>query len=582
MAVEVTLLRRDAAKYVEGPAGFYSVPEGLVENPVGSGLYTPPSYLVGVDGVYTIPDNYVGSGYPVLHNLKNFSVQEDATPIDPSSSFGGSGQISFDINDSGNATRLMAGQITLVNGSQGKTSGVIRSLSSSDLDVQVVADSTLSLFNTERSVPPYIGTFGGAIQHYCDLVGIQNDVVVDASLASRSVVYPGFVGDVWVNLKQILVVEQAEIALVFDRVYVRPLRTLTSTLDRSLSKSWSIENVTAARRVEINYYNHRYGNQVELFPAAADNPVTISGIGSGEEHVITVQLNGSVVSLNQPVPTFNVGNHSYEGTAGVYAVTGYDNLPIQPSQWLSEGGSLTVRMTDDPSVIEVVVRGAVNNTLAPYRIAMSAGSGSDYNSLHVTGTAVVYDKKSVTIPTGATSTTTSDEVGVVVDSPYISTLAQAHNLGLRVAGSHAGVAYTIAGTALDINRSEGGTDLIQATIADFNSDVPSGTTIGVFNAEWYGKSIADFNQYWQDRVDLLFDNQLFGNAIGSRVYANDAYFRVNSVTTTIDSAQFSASLDTLVSDFNSVWEDSTIADFNLEFAGYTCKDFSIVPLQRRQ
>lgn len=47
--------------YTEGPAGFFTFPSGLVEDPPGSGLYDIPAYLVETfagSGVYTIPDAY--------------------------------------------------------------------------------------------------------------------------------------------------------------------------------------------------------------------------------------------------------------------------------------------------------------------------------------------------------------------------------------------------------------------------------------------------------------------------------------------------------------------------------------------
>src|SRR5690606_19075411 len=109
---------------------------------------------------------------------------------------------------------------------------------------------------------------------------------------------------------------------------------------------------------------------------------------------------------------------------------------------------------------------------------------------------------------------TSDEVGVTIDNPFISTKSEAYSLGLKAAAAHAGLTYTIDGNALDINRHNSGRDLIQATIADFNNEVPSGTPISDFNSEWSGQTITDFNEFWQERVDDLFENQLFGNAIG--------------------------------------------------------------------
>lgn len=581
-AVEVLLESTNNSKFLEGPSGYFSIVDSLVESPEGSGLYVPASYLIDDGtGLYTIPAAYLGSMQTPLRNIKNFSVQEDATPIDPASTFGGVGRISFDINETPN-TRLMIGRVTLVDGTRGKTSGSIKGLSGSGGDVSVTADSALSLFNTERRAQPFVGTLENVIQYYCDLVGIENDVVVDSSVANRPVVYPGFKGNVWVYLKQVLVTEQVEIALVFNRIYVRPLRLLEANLAKRMQDSWAIENSTAARAIEIYYYNNVYGEQREVYPVPGqDTPILFSSLAAGETRTEILQINASLTTVNQPLYTADVLNQSYSGTNGVYAAFGSDNLPITPSQWAAQGGSLSVALGEDPGTLEVTVTAPKYEALAPYTIGMSAGGSSTYNALHITGTGVLWDKQLVRIPTGATGVTTSDEVGITVDNPFISTRSQAYSLGAKAAGSYAGTSYTISGEAIDINRRNDGRGLIQATIGDFNEQTAAGTTIAEFNVQWADNQIADFNAFWQSQVDNRFQNQLFGNAIGSRVRTRDAYFRINSATTTQESIQYTGSLDTLVGDFNDVWPDTaTVADFNSEFVGYTCKDFSIVPLRR--
>lgn len=514
-----------------------------------------------------------------LRNITNFSVQEDATPIDPSSSFGGVGQIVFDTLEDNDSRRLI-GNVTLVDGSRGKTSGFVKSISGDNGMLSVTADSILGLFNVDRTVPPYQGTLSGAINYYCDLVGIPNGVTVDSTISSRSVIYPGWKGNVWVGIKQILAKEQVEMALVFDRIYVRPLRKLIAYLDRSTTRSFSIDGSNAARSIDISYYNHEYGEQKEVYPLSLDD-ATIFQVDSGETIVFQERLNASLFSVNQPSVQDWVDDDRYDGTNGVYSVVGNDGLPITAAQWTAQGGSVSVSITDDPSIIEVTVRGASMPDYAPYRIAMSSGSGNYYNSLHITGEAVVTTEQTVNIKTGVTNVSSSDEVGVVVRNPFIQTRAQAYSLGMIVAGAYAGLNYTISGTALDLNRDEGSRDVIQATVADFNLAVDAGTTISEFNTEWSGQDIADFNLYWQEQVDVLFGNQLFGNAIGARVLDKHANFRIITATTKVDVIDYTASLDNIVSDFNSRWsETETIADFNSEFSGYTCKDFSIEPLRR--
>jgi hypothetical protein len=513
-----------------------------------------------------------------FRNVENFSVQEDATPIDPSSSFGGVGQITFDALEDSDSRRLI-GNVTLIDGVRGKTSGSVKSISGNNGRLSIVADSILGLFNVDRAVPPYHGTLSGAVNYYCDLVDIPNGVTVDSSISSRPVSYPGWKGNVWVGIKQMLAKEQVEMALVFDRIYVRPLRALVASLDRSTSDNFAIDGSNAARSIDISYYNHDYGVQKEVYPPSLDD-ATIFQVDARETIVFQERLSASLFSVNQPTVQDWVDDERYDGTNGVYAVVGNDGLPITAAQWLAQGGDLTVSITDDPSIIEVSVHGADMPDYAPYRIAMSSGSGNYYNSLHITGEAVVMTEEIINIKTGVTDVSSSDQVGVRVQNTFISTKEEAYSLGMLVAGSYAGINYTITGNAIDLNRDDGFRDAIQATIEDFNLAVDAGTLISAFNAEWSGQDISDFNVYWQEQVDLLFGNQLFGNAIGARVLKKNANFRITSATTKPDTVDFTASLDTLVSDFNGKWTTETISDFNSEFAGYTCKDFSIEPLRR--
>lgn len=563
------------------PRGYYSVPVFLVESPDEAGLYEVFSSLSETpegSGLYQIPTWYLGASDKQIVNIENFSVQEDATPIDPSSSFGGAGQITFDTLEGKNSRRLI-GNLTLVDGSRGKTSGSVKSISGNNGSLSVVADSILGLFNVDRTVPPYRGTLSGAINYYCDFVGIPNGVTIDSEIASRAVVYPGWKGNVWVGIKQILAKEQVEMALVFDRIYVRPLRKLVAHLDRSTDESFNIEGSNAARSIDVYYYNNVYGTHKEIYPLTLDD-ATIFQVDAEETITFQEKLNASLFSVNQPVVQDWVDNRSYAGTNGVYSVVGNDGLPITAQQWAEQGGKVTVSLTDDPSVIEVTVQGPTMRDYAPYRLAMSSGSGNYYNSLHITGEAVVSTEDFINIKTGVTNIASSDEVDVAVKNPFINTREEAYSLGMIAAGAYSGLEYTISGTALDLNRGDGSKELIQATILDFNIAVVDGTLISAFNSDWSGQTIAEFNEYWQEQVDVLFDNQLFGNAIGARVLGENANFRIITAVTKPDTIDYTASLDTLVVDFNTVWGSSTIASFNEAFYGYTCKDFSIEPLRR--
>jgi len=568
--------------YSEGPTGLYSIPAYLVESSAGSRLYVVPAGMSESSaGLYIIPSTLNKITYFLggSENIKTYSVQEDATPTDPNSSAGGVGQITFGVNENTETLHLLQEIITLSDGNNGKTQGVIRNLSNSNGDVSITADSILSLFNSDHTVLPFIGTLTGAFQAYCNVVGITNQLSVDAAISGRSVVYPGWTGNVWTRIKQICAKESIELSLVFNKVVVRPLRKYVANTERDTSRAYSASSQGTAKTVEVTYYNNKSVTQGEIYPLVGDEP-TIYQVDANETVVVTQQLNASMLSVNQPVCTAFVNNTTYGGTNGVYSVTGNDGLPITPSQWTAQGGSLLVRITEDPSIIEITIVGSSMTDYAPYRISMSAGTSSQYNSLHITGTGVTWEPQTITLVTGATSAVTGEGVGATVTNPFISTLQDAYNAGLQTSRAYAG-SFSVSGNAFGINRSDSDQSQIRATIADFNAAIVAGTDISVFNTTWVGNTIAQFNAYWQSTVDNLFGNQAFGNAAGSRVQRDLAWFRVTGATISETGVQFDAELNTLVSDFNTVWGVGTdISVFNASWANKKMKDFTTTPLRK--
>jgi hypothetical protein len=498
--------------------------------------------------------------------VSEYSSTEDATTIDPSNYNGGFGQLTVSalaVQDS----KMAQGKIMrLSDSSNGKTTGIVRQVATTDKIVTFTGDSVLGLFNTFHTVGPQIGTLEQAINAYCDVVGISNIVEVNgeyreaanfpwAPLKDLPVKYPGFVGNVWDNIKRIMAAEQIEMALVYDKIVVRPLRTLQANLDRSVSISENVNTQSTAKSVEVYYYPTEVITQGEVFPVQGEDP-SILQVDVGETREFTLNLTASLTSVNQPVVMYTVENRPYNDTSGVYAVAGNDGLPIPTDQWLAQGGQLSVRIGDDSSTLIVTVTGASNVALAPYRIAMSSGAGNFYNSLHITGQGTRYTEEMITLTTGATSATTGEEVGATVTNPFIQTLAQAYTAGIRASGTYAGPVYTVSGTALNINRAGGNRDEIRATFLDYNqwwSDThPGELQFSNFNAAWNGQTFAQFNAFWDERMENLFTNQAFGNAVGARVRADDAFFRIDTATITPRDINFTASLDTLIDDYNNV------------------------------
>lgn len=520
------------------------------------------------------------TGIPLKSNIYDYSVQEDATSLDPSAFTGGVGQLTFSADDWDESFRMINSVIDLSDGSRGKFEGVVTETESTDGALNVVADSALTLFNSWHTVPPFSGALYSYIQTLANICGIPNNVNVASSIATTHLEVPGYLGNVWDGLKQFLAAHQWEIALVFNRVTVRPIREIVAVHDNVVTETVARNSQVTAEEIEVYYYNNVWATLKQVYPvpssdAGYDSPLVVN---AGSTLVQQVTIDGTLISVNQPAVQDWVGNTDYSGTNGVYAVAGNDGLPVTAAQWTAKGGRLSVATTDDPSIIEVTVIGADIPELSPFRIAMTAGTASYYDALRITGAGTVWDKRLLTLKTGAAPSSTGDKVGTTVDNRFISTLADAYTCGLKVAATFAGTSLTLSGTVMSLNRPTDSEAYITSTFGDFNL-ANLGNTLSQFNTFYAGATFEQFNTYWRNITSEDYENQLFGQGVGARILTNDINYRVVSTTTGPANVQYSAVADTTIGDFNGSWLGKTFADFNVQYDGYRFQDFNAVPLR---
>ena len=527
-------------------------------------------------------------------NQSEYSVQEDATTIDASNYNGGFGQITFSAVRTNDSKFALNKVMRLEDAVQGKVTGTIRDVATSDRNVTFTADSIIGLFNSHQEVPPYSGTLMGLIQYYMDIVEIPNGLEIPGTtlidgyeepLGNRPVAVLGFSGNMWDQIKRILVAQRLEMALVFDKIVVRNLRVNTATMDRATTLGEQVNAQTLAKLIEINYYNLREmpGFSQEFYPVPSQGEPNIYQVNAGEVREFSVPLDGSMYLVNEPVMLDFVENRSYEGTNGVYSIVGNDDIPIQPAQWNAMGGWLQTALSPDGSTLTIRIKGMTDTNLQPYRVAMSSGGGNYYNSLHITGEGITSDVKTLTLHTGAPPHSTGEDVGITIDNPNISTLAEAYTAGAVAAGTYAGPNYTLSGTVTSLNRYDADQSLATATMLDFNqwwSDTGHPSSMAQFNIEWSPDLMADWNEYWEQFIANSFVNQAFGQASGARIIGDDSNFRITSTTITPAGVQFTATEDTLIQDFNLVWSGATMEDFNNQQVAATQGEFALAPLRR--
>lgn len=479
------------------------------------------------------------NGTPVNPGLiEGYTVVEDAVSLDPGSFDGGTGTLNYSMPEYANTDDLLDMDVTLTDSERGSVTATVVSITTENGFASVSAVNELNKLNTWQTVLPFQGSLVAYLDYVTALCGLTIGVMSGGDWdegADPIVTCPGFYGNVWDYVKQLLSAYGGEIVMR-DHVIVRPVRTYEADIVNPISRSRTISNESVAHSVDIAYYNYVYGTQVEVYPPQGDNYDSTASawvVGSGQRVIQELKLDGSLRAVNTPIVQDFVYNQSYSGTNGVYSVTGADNLPVTAAQWTDKGGRLRVETTPDPTVIRIIIDGARIPALAPFRIAMvEPVSGTYYNSLHITGEGVSADVQVLTWPTGVPVAETGEEAAVSVDNPFINTLAQAYTAGLNTVAANTGPALGLSGSAIDLA----------------NMDVPG---------------------------------SYFGFVPGARVMSNTANFRINSVTTTEHVSSYEATIDTIIEDFNNRWAGATIAQFNTEWSVFeNLKDFRTKPIRR--
>ena len=186
-----------------------------------------------------------GSFEGATTNIADYSIQEDSTPLAVSDSTGGTGEISFTLDEDTAPTgsRLLYGaQVAVQDGTNGITRGRVNGLSA-DGNGELVVSSTNSLYRLTANAThkPFNGSLEAALLGYMRQVGIDDEVQINLSTKKRYVALPGFSGSLWDRLKELAAVYQFEIAFVSDRIIVRDPRLNEVNNNRIINQSWTVD-----------------------------------------------------------------------------------------------------------------------------------------------------------------------------------------------------------------------------------------------------------------------------------------------------------------------------------------------------
>lgn len=463
--------------------------------------------------------------------------------------------------------------ISLIDTARGSTLGTIREVSLSESDAapySLTANNRLGEFNIEAQVLPFTGTLENAFRYYCSIANIDTGIVIDAALASRSVNFPGWSGNLWNHMKMMATAISADLNLISGNVVLRPVRVFEAVRNREVEISSQASGLDLARRQEVIWYATTYVPNGLIYPAGGYRsditPLSVSA-GETQEYVLdsSRDVSSSIFSIQQPTPQLSVAP-DYQATS-VYTVIGDDNIVIPPQQWLDYGGRVTVAIGEDTRSLVVTLTGASGlfqangEPMQNFRLALSSDSSSGtYQTLRIVGQHISIQQNSIILPTGVPDFKTGQDFAPTIDNPFLNTLDIAYSAGVRGARRYAGRRLTISGEVSALNR-RGQTGTANYPPYSYAQSLWSGRTYGNVPPQTtvprptYGQIQEQFYASVQD----TFDNQIYGNAPGARMWDPDTsrWYRIRNATTEWNSLSIDADDDLTNGDIQGAYASMT-------------------------
>lgn len=468
----------------------------------------------------------------------SYTVSEEAIPLDPTNMSGGYGTLDYTkLEEPGDSRRLYT------NGSisdpiKGEYSGEIQRIEITDGTTSFTVNSGLAQFNRWVRAEPYEGELGDYFLYLADVCGVTSQIYFGANVPNPDVLIPGFNGNAWDYLRKIASLYSVKVSQIKSAIVFNSFTESTAWNNWETTRNVSLSTESTAERVVVNWYDSDWKDNSEIIIPEFDDAISVD---AGERLEQEFEVNGSIEYLQETPQVFDyVGpNEDWTNTTGGYCVSGNDGKPITAEQWKAQGGSVKVQIGDNPSTVKVIVTGATGTDYAPYRIAATSGTSDYYNSLHIVGSGIFWEKNQFSMHTGAPQATDSDDSVQEIDDPAINTLPLAVQTAQRVSSQMCGGMQTVSAESQYLNRP---------------------------------------NQWDNSDGSLDMYDQSFGNVVGSRMTGSEVNYRITSTTTTAENISYDMEVFTTVEDWNNFAEHvasiSTIADFNAWYNGYRFVDFN--------
>lgn len=543
----------------------------------------------------------------------NYSYNEESSPLSGGDSSGSTGTFSVTIPipapDAPDATRhplwsyhrdlgdgiLHDATVGIFDSRKGLTTGTVKLVerSKDGGSIQLSGTTRLALMNIFNiQAQPFSGSLNAAITYYLGLAGITTGFTVDASIATTPVVVPGWYGELWLRVKQLVSAYGCDISLVSNIIQVRPLRERVASSGRDTSRSTSIGGYGLAQAVEVYQYNNRPIVDQPVYPpqppALEDQ---ILNVNAGENAYYTLTLSSSLSSIQTPLQTTFMDLPTVGSSA--YVITANNGDVISPTEWEQSGGSVKVTIAPSTTELEVSLFGpralydAAGEVRSSYSLSVNDPvTGNRYSTLRIVGTGVAFTREKKRIRTGVPASMAGTDVGVTIDNPNVSTANDVARVGLRAARQYAGTQMSLSGSVISVNRRGDSGQVVLPTYGQVQDALVAaiGGTPTYAQVQAYYTSLGlltwgQIQEYWEAYFADPDIDQVFGNVQGARIWDRGTrrWYRIRSASLTPGGIAFSDAEDDLTyADYQEHHAGKTYAQVQAELSGYTYRQVEMI------
>lgn len=292
--------------------------------------------------------------------VESWSVDEDSTPLIVGDTSGSVGSFLVALPYLGNVYEAYGASVVIEDDVRGRYVGTVDTVR--EVRAQGVWDLSgpsylgrLNIYNVTAG--PVVGTLIDAVRYYFGLAGIPEERWdIEPDIATKPVLAPGWEGELWLHLKQMLSANEVELSLVSGQILIRKPRGLQVLGGFETDLTPVFEETGLAQTVEVYCYNSREIKNEPIYPKLGlldyDDIISFS---SGELQEFDLELDVSVSDFEEPIQVTDMTEGDY--TRSAFMVSTDNGRILTKEQFEGSGGYFKVELNDDRKSMKLWLRG---------------------------------------------------------------------------------------------------------------------------------------------------------------------------------------------------------------------------------